>query len=228
MAAKTKKMKNVLAKVDTKKVYPIAEAVKLAQANSISKFDGSIDVAIKLNLDTTKAEQQLRGTISFPHSIGKVLRVLALDDNLKEADAKAAGADFFGGSDKIQDIEKGWMDYDVILTTPAMMPKLAKLGKVLGPRGLMPNPKTGTVSTDLVKTIKEFKKGKYEYRTDTYGNIHMTVGKVSTKANEVVENIEALINLLKSKRPNTVKGAYIQNISVSPTMGPAFKIEFTN
>lgn len=120
------------------------------------------------------------------------------------------------------------MDYDVILTTPAMMPKLAKLGKVLGPRGLMPNPKTGTVSTDLVKTIKEFKKGKYEYRTDTYGNIHMTVGKVSTKANEVVENIEALINLLKSKRPNTVKGAYIQNISVSPTMGPAFKIEFTN
>ena len=225
---KSKKMKNVLAKVDIKKIYPMAEAVKLAQENSISKFDGSIDVAIKLNLDTTKAEQQLRGTIAFPNSIGKVLRILALDDNLKEADAKAAGADFFGGSDKIQDIEKGWMDYDVILTTPAMMPKLAKLGKVLGPRGLMPNPKTGTVSTDLVKTIKEFKKGKYEYRTDSYGNIHMTVGKVSTKTNEIVENIEALVSLLKSKRPTTVKGAYIQNISVSPTMGPAFKIEFTN
>lgn len=120
------------------------------------------------------------------------------------------------------------MDYDVILTTPAMMPKLAKLGKVLGPRGLMPNPKTGTVSTDLVKTIKEFKQGKFEYRTDTYGNIHMTVGKVSSKTEDVVENIQTLIAMLKSKRPSTVKGTYIQNISVSPTMGPAFKVEIEN
>ena len=225
---KSKKMKNVLAKVDTKKIYPIEQAVKLAQENSISKFDGSIDIAIKLNLDTTKAEQQLRGTISFPNSIGKVLRILALDDTIKEVDAKVAGADFFGGSDKIQDIEKGWMDYDVILTTPAMMPKLAKLGKVLGPRGLMPNPKTGTVSTDLIKTIKEFKLGKFEYRTDTYGNIHMTVGKVSSDSKNIVENINALISLLKSKRPSTVKGTYIQNISVSPTMGPSFKIQIDN
>lgn len=228
MAKVSKKMQSIFKKIDNKKVYPIAEAVKLAQSNSISKFDGSIDVAIKLNLDTTKAEQQLRGTISFPHSIGRILKILALDDNLKEADAKAAGADFFGGSDKIQDIEKGWMDYDVILTTPAMMPKLAKLGKVLGPRGLMPNPKTGTVSTDLVKTIKEFKQGKYEYRTDTYGNIHMSVGKVSSKTNDIVENIESLIALLKAKKPSTVKGNYIQNISISPTMGPSFKIEFNN
>lgn len=217
-------MKNAYAQLDNKKVYSLEEAVKNAQATSISKFDGSIDVAIKLNLDTTKADQQLRGTFSFPHSNGKVVRVLALSDELTADEAKAAGADFFGGSDKLQDIEKGWLDYDVILTTPKMMPALSKLGKILGPKGLMPNPKTGTVTQDLVKTIKEFKLGKYEYRTDTYGNIHMTVGKVSSKTEDVIQNIDALLNLIKSKRPSTVKGAYIQNVSVTATMGPAFKV----
>lgn len=220
----SKKMKNAYAQLDNKKVYSLEEAVKNAQATSISKFDGSIDVAIKLNLDTTKADQQLRGTFSFPHSNGKVVRVLALSDELTADEAKAAGADFFGGSDKLQDIEKGWLDYDVILTTPKMMPALSKLGKILGPKGLMPNPKTGTVTQDLVKTIKEFKLGKYEYRTDTYGNIHMTVGKVSSKTEDVIQNIDALLNLIKSKRPSTVKGAYIQNVSVTATMGPAFKV----
>lgn len=224
MAKLSRKMQAALKKFDTKKIYPIEEAVKLAQQASFSKFDGSLDVAIKLNLDTTKAEQQLRGTFSFPHSNGKVLKILALCDDTNEKDAKAAGADFFGGSDIIQDIEKGWTDYDVILTTPKMMPKLSKLGKILGPKGLMPNPKTGTVTQDLIKTIKEFKLGKFEYRTDTFGNIHMTVGKVSSKPKEVAENIEALINLLKSKRPSTVKGTYIQNITIAPTMGPGFKI----
>ena len=228
MSKISKKMKNIIAKVDNKKIYPILEAVQLAQSNTLSKFDGSIDVAIKLNLDTTKAEQQLRGTISYPNSIGKVLRILAIDENTDAAEAKAAGADFFGGVEKIQEIEKGWMDFDVILTTPSIMPKLAKLGKLLGPRGLMPNPKTGTVSVNLIKTIKEFKLGKFEYRTDTYGNIHMTVGKVSSKPKEVVENIQTLVTLLKSKRPSTVKGNYIQNISISPTMGPSYKIEFNN
>lgn len=228
MAYKSKKMTDLAKKIDLKKIYKIDEAIDLAKANSTSKFEGSIDVAIKLNLDTTKAEQQLRGTISFPKSNGKTLRILALCDELKEADAKAAGADFFGGSDMIADIQKGWFDYDVILTTPKIMPKLAKLGKILGPKGLMPNPKTGTVTTDLVKTIKEFKKGKYEYRTDTYGNIHMTVGKTKTNTNDIKENIEALLSLIKSKRPSTVKGAYIQNITVSPTMGPGFKIIIPN
>lgn len=225
MAKISKKMTSVIKNIDSKKIYPLLDAIKLAQSNSISKFDGSIDVAIKLNLDTTKAEQQLRGTLAFPNSNGKVLRILALSDEIKEADAKAAGADFFGGVEKIAEIEKGWMDYDVILTTPKMMPSLSKLGKILGPRGLMPNPKTGTVSMDLIKTIKEFKLGKYEYRTDTYGNIHMTVGKVSSKANEVAENIETLLSLIKSKRPSTVKGSYIQNITVSPTMGPGIKVQ---
>ncbi|MGL4950494.1 MAG: 50S ribosomal protein L1 [Mycoplasma sp.] len=224
----SKKMQKAYAQLDPKKIYPIEEAVKLAQSTSITKFEGSIDVAIKLNLDTTKAEQQLRGTFSFPHSNGKVLKILALSDDISEADAKAAGADFFGGVDMISEIEKGFLGYDVILTTPKMMPALSKLGKVLGPRGLMPNPKTGTVSQDLIKTIKEFKLGKYEYRTDTYGNIHMTVGKVSSKTSDVVENITSLVNLLKSKRPSTVKGNFIQNISVTSTMGPGFKIVITN
>lgn len=224
----SKKMKIVYEKNDIKQLYPIHEAVKLAQANSISKFDGSIDVAIKLNLDTTKAEQQLRGTFSFPHSNGKVLKILALSDDHSEADLKAAGADFFGGTDKIKDIEKGWLDYDVILTTPKVMPLLSKLGKVLGPKGLMPNLKTGTVTQDLIKTIKEFKLGKYEYRTDTYGNIHMTVGKVSSKTENIVENINALLTLIKSKRPSTVKGTFVQNISVSPTMGPGYKVVIAN
>lgn len=224
----SKKMKTVYEKNDIKQLYPIHEAVKLAQANSISKFDGSIDVAIKLNLDTTKAEQQLRGTFSFPHSNGKVLKILALSDDHSEVDLKAAGADFFGGTDKIKDIEKGWLDYDVILTTPKVMPLLSKLGKVLGPKGLMPNLKTGTVTQDLIKTIKEFKLGKYEYRTDTYGNIHMTVGKVSSKTENIVENINALLTLIKSKRPSTVKGTFVQNISVSPTMGPGYKVVIAN
>lgn len=228
MAKLSKKMQKACEGIDLKKIYPLNEAVKLAQKTSISKFDGSIDVAIKLNLDTTKAEQQLRGTLSFPHSNGKTLKILVIADDIKESDAKAAGADFFGGSELFQDIEKGWTDYDVILTTPKMMPALSKLGKILGPKGLMPNPKTGTVSQDLIKTIKEFKKGKYEYRTDTFGNIHMTVGKVSSKTNEIVENIETLISLIKSKRPSTVKGTYVQNISVSASMGPGFKVQITN
>lgn len=228
MAYKTKKMVDLAKKLDLKKIYKLDEAIDLAKANSISKFEGSIDVAIKLNLDTTKAEQQLRGTISFPHSNGKTLKILALCDELAESDAKAAGADHFGTSEKITDIQKGWFDYDVILTTPKVMPKLAKLGKILGPKGLMPNPKVGTVSTDLIKTIKEFKKGKFEYRTDSYGNIHMTVGKVKSKTTDIQQNIEALISLIKSRRPSTVKGTYIQNISVSPTMGPGFKVIIPN
>lgn len=228
MAKLSKKMQKVMQNIDLKKIYPIKEAVELAQKTSISKFDGSIDVAIKLNLDTTKAEQQLRGTISYPKSNGKTLRILALSDEIKVDDAKKAGADFAGGSDMIQDIESMIDKIDVILTTPKMMPSLAKLGKILGPKGLMPNPKTGTVSVDLIKTIKEFKQGKYEYRTDTYGNIHMTVGKVSSNPNDIVENIDALISLLKSKRPSTVKGTYIKNISVSASMGPGFKVQIPN
>ena len=211
--------------VDRRKIYPYAEAVALAKKTSITKFDGSIDIAIKLNVDTTKAEQQLRGTISLPHYYGKLSRVLVIDDSVSAEAAKKAGADFFGGDEKIAEIKEGWLDFDVLITSPKFMPKLAKLGKVLGPKGLMPNPKLGTVTPKVLDAVKEFKAGKSTYRTDTYGNVHMIIGKVSAKDADVVENIEALINFIASKRPSTVKGEYIKSIYISASMGPSIRIQ---
>ena len=211
--------------VDSKKIYPIAEAVKLTKETSYSKFDASIDIAIKLNVDTTKAEQQLRGSIALPHYYGKTSRILVIDDSITADQAKKAGAEFFGGDEKIAEIKDGWLDFDVLITTPKFMPKLAKLGKILGPKGLMPNPKLGTVTTKVVDTIKEFKCGKSTYRTDTYGNVHMIIGKKSAKNEDVVENIETLINFITSKRPSTIKGEYIKSIYISSTMGPSIRIK---
>ncbi len=227
MAKIGKKMQLADSKVNKLTAYPVEQAVELAKSNSITKFDGTLAVAIKLNLDTTKVEQQLRGSLALPKNTGKVVRVLALSDDMTEQEAKAAGADLVGGSDLISSLEKMINDFDVIITTPKMMPKLAKLGKILGPRGLMPNPKTGTVVADnaaMAKAIGEFKNGRSEYRTDSYGNIHMVVGKVSMNAADVAENINAVIAMVKAKKPSTVKGTYIQNIVVSPTMGPGVKI----
>ncbi len=220
-----KKLKSALEKIDTKKIYELPEAIDALKSVSFTKFDSSIDIAIKLNLDTTKAEQQLRGAVALPHFTGKPIRILAITDDPKPA--LEAGADFAGDNDKINDIKAGWLDFDLIITTPKFMPELGKLGKVLGPKGLMPNPKTGTVTTDIVTTVKEFKKGKKEYRTDTFGNIHMTVGKVSTPTEHIVENCNVLIDLVTSKRPSTVKGNYIQNIALSSTMGPSVKIKIS-
>lgn len=228
MAKLTKNQKKSISLIEKNKAYPLIEAIELAKKTSYSKFDGSIDLAIKLNLDTTKVEQQLRGSISLPNGNGKIIRILALDDTLSKEDAQKSGVDYFGGADIIQDIEKMISKIDLIITTPKMMPMLAKYGKLLGPRGLMPNPKTGTVTTDTIKTIEEFKKGRTEYRTDSYGNIHISVGKVSFDSNKIAENIEAVISLLKSKRPSTVKGNYIQNITVSPTMGCGVKVLINN
>ena len=209
---------------DKSKLYSISEAVDLAIKNSHTKFVSSIDIAIKLNLDTTKAEQQLRGTIALPHYFGKTNKILVIDSGLTQKDAAKLGVDFAGAEDKIQEISSGWVDFDLIITTPKMMPALSKLGKVLGPKGLMPNPKNGNVTTDLEKTISEFKKGLSQYRTDTYGNIHMLVGKTNSDPKKIVENIEFLINFIKSKRPSTVKGIFVQNISISSTMGPGIKV----
>jgi large subunit ribosomal protein L1 len=222
--AKNKKYLAVKALVDSKKLYSISEAVALAKKTSITKFDASIDIAIKLNLDTTKAEQQLRGTIALPYYFGKKTRVLILSDDITSAQAKEVEADYFGGKDKIDEIKGGWLDFDVIITTPKFMPELSKLGKILGPKGLMPNPKLGTVTPDVLKVTKEFKKGKMNYRTDTYGNIHMIVGKVSAAAEKITSNIQALLEFIQSKRPSTVKGEYIQKVCISTTMGPSIKI----
>ncbi|MDR3257693.1 MAG: 50S ribosomal protein L1, partial [Mycoplasmataceae bacterium] len=202
----------------------IEEAVALAKKTSITKFDSSIEIAVKLNLDTTKAEQQLRGTIALPYYFGKQTRVLVLSDDVTSTQAKEAGADYLGGKDKIDEIKGGWLDFDVIITTPKFMPELSKLGKLLGPKGLMPNPKLGTVTPDVLKVTKEFKKGKMNYRTDTYGNIHMVIGKVSAAGEKVIANINALLEFLQSKRPSTVKGEYIQKIYLCTTMGPSIKV----
>jgi len=210
--------------VDNSKYYSIPEAVELAKKTSYSKFGGSIELAVKLNLDTTKAEQQLRGNIQLPHYFGKTKRVLVIDDTLTAEKAKAIGADFFGGIEKIAEIKSGWLDFDVIVTTPKFMIELSKLGKILGPKGLMPNPKLGTVTMNTAKAVEEIKKGKYDYRTDTYGNIHMLIGKVDSDTNQVAENIKAFIDFLLTKRPSTVKGDYIQKIFVSASMGPSIKV----
>lgn len=220
-----KKIKDANKKIDSKKIYELDQAIDLIKSISFTKFDSSIDIAIKLNLDTTKAEQQLRGAISLPYYTGKPIRILAITDNPQAA--IDAGADFAGDTDKINDIKSGWLDFDLIITMPKFMIELGKLGKILGPRGLMPNVKTGTVSNDIPATVIEFKKGKKEYRTDTFGNIHLSVGKVSTPTSQIVENCNTLIDLVKMKKPSTVKGSYIQNISLSSTMGPSVKVRFT-
>lgn len=228
MAKLSKKLQAAYQDFDKQKTYPLLEAIKLAQSKSITKFDGSINIAVKLNLDTTKVEQQLRGSISLPHGNGKAVRVLLLSEDVTKEQAAAAGADYFGGSDYIQNIEKMLNQIDVIITNQKMMPQLAKLGKVLGPRGLMPNPKIGTVTNDVLKAVEEFKKGRLEYRTDTYGNIHMAIGRVSFDPVKIEENANALLALIRSKKPATVKGQYIQNISVAPTMGPGVKVVISN
>ena len=209
--------------VDRTKFYTVQEAVELAKKTATTKFDGAIDIAIKLNLDTTKAEQQLRGTIALPHYFGKKIRIVAITDTISDAQAKELGIKV-GTTDLINEIKGGWLDFDLIITSPKFMVQLSKLGKVLGPKGLMPNPKLGTVTPNVLAAVKEFQKGKYNYRTDTYGNIHMKIGKASAKTEDIVENINALLDFIKSKRPATVKGDYIQNLAISSTMGPSIKI----
>lgn len=219
-----KKYQAAKKQVDAKKLYSIAEGVNLAKKISFTKFDSSIDLAIKLNVDPTKPEQQLRGSIALPHYFGKQIRLLVLDDAITSKQAQEAGIDHFGTNDKIVEIKQGWLDFDLIIAHPKFMPELSKLGKILGPKGLMPNPKMGTVSMDTIKTAKEFKKGKLNYKTDTYGNIHVVIGKVSASAEKIIENIKTFIDYINSKRPSTVKGEFIQKICLSSSMGPAIKL----
>lgn len=216
--------KQVKANFDKLNFYSISEAVKISKENSKTKFNSSIDIAIKLNLDTSKSDQQLRGTIQLPHFFGKQKRILVLDKGLSQKDAKDLGVEYAGDSETISEISKGWIDFDLIITTPKMMPELSKLGKILGTRGLMPNPKNGNVTTDIKKTIAEFKKGISSYRTDSYGNIHMLVGKIDSDSEKIIQNIEFLIDFIKNKKPAAVKGVFIEKITLSSTMGPGVKI----
>ena len=230
MRKKGNKYVQALELIEKGKAYTKEEAIELVKKTSTSKFDGSVEVAMNLNLDTKKTDQQLRGAIVLPNGTGKSKRVLVLTKSADQAKAaKAAGAEFVGDTDLVDKIQKeNWLDFDVIIATPEMMPLLGKLGKVLGPRGLMPNPKTGTVTTDVTKAIEDIKKGRIEYRTDSYGNVHAIIGKVSFDANKLVENLQAFVTVIVKSKPQTAKGTYIKNISVSSTMGPGVKVDVSS
>ena len=226
MRKRSKKYTEAVSKIEKGKVYTKEEAVKLVKETSTSSFDGSIELAIRLNLDTKKADQQLRGAIVLPKGTGKTNRVLVVARGPKAAEAKEAGADFVGDTDILEKIEKeNWFEFDTMIATPDMMPLLGKLGKVLGPKGLMPNPKTGTVTMDIKKAVEEVKAGRVEYRTDTFGNIHGVIGKASFSEADLLENFDAFMGQIIRIKPATVKGDYIKNVSISSTMGPGIKIE---
>ena len=218
-----------LEQIDKNKVYTIEEAVALAKKTSNSKFDATLEVAMNLNLDVKKADQQLRGAVVLPNGTGKSKRILVLAKGDQAKAATEAGAEYVGDIDMITKIEKeNWFDFDVIIATPEMMPMLGKIGKLLGPKGLMPNPKTGTVTTDVVKAIEETKKGKVNYRTDSFGNVHGVFGKASFEDDKLVENLTAFIDVILKAKPTTAKGIYVKNVSISSTMGPGVKIDLTS
>lgn len=226
---KSKRYASVFEKVDKNKLYSVVEAVELVKETSSTKFDETIEVAMNLNLDTKKADQQLRGAIVLPNGTGKTQSVLVLAKGDQAKAAKEAGADFVGDIDMIEKIEKeSWFDYDVIIATPEMMPMLGKIGKILGPKGLMPNPKTGTVTTDVAKAVNETKMGKVEYRTDSFGNIHGIIGKASFDKEKLAENLKAFVGAILKIKPATVKGNYVKNISISSTMGPGIKVDLNS
>jgi large subunit ribosomal protein L1 len=224
---KGKKYIKAMELVEKHKAYTKEEAMELVKKTSTSNFDGSVEVAVRLNVDTKKTDQQVRGALVLPNGTGKAKRVLVLTKNDAQVKAsKEAGAEFVGGEELIDKIAKeNWLDFDVIIATPEMMPLLGKIGKLLGPRGLMPNPKTGTVTTDTKKAIEDVKKGRIEFRTDSYGNVHAIIGKASFDAAKLVENLDAFMNVIIKSKPTTVKGQFIKNVSVSSTMGPGIKID---
>ena len=223
---KGKKYLEVSKLVEKNKLYSLEEAVELVKKTTVTKFDSSVELAMRLNLDTKKADQQLRGAIVLPNGTGKTKKVLVLAKGAQATAAKEAGADYVGDNDYLEKIEKeNWFDFDVMIATPDMMPALGKLGKVLGPKGLMPNPKTGTVTMDTATAVNDVKKGRVEYRTDSYGNVHVIIGKVSFDAEKLIENLNAFVSLIIKTKPSVVKGKYILNVAVSSTMGPGIKID---
>ena len=223
--AKGKKFLAAVKQVDSTKAYEAAEAVDLLKKVSFEKFDASVEFAIRLNVDPRKAEQNIRGALVLPHGTGKSKSVLVFAQGEKAKEALAAGADFIGDDDMVKKIQDGWLGFDSVVATPDMMAKIGRLGRVLGPRGLMPNPKTGTVTMDVTKAVNEIKAGKVEYRVDKVGNVHVTIGKVSFDTAKLVENMKTIFDVLVKLRPSTVKGNYVQNTAIASTMGPGIKID---
>ncbi|MBN8851484.1 MAG: 50S ribosomal protein L1 [Sphingobacteriales bacterium 50-39] len=221
----SKKRKAALSKVDKNKVYSLKEASALVKEVNTTKFDSSVDLHVRLGVDPKKADQSIRGTVSLPHGTGKTKRVLVLCTPDKEADAKAAGADYVGLDEFIQKIEGGWVDVDVIVATPSVMPKIGKLGKILGPRNLMPNPKTGTVTNDVAAAVNEVKGGKIAFKVDKAGIIHASIGRVSFTPEKIVENSQELINAIIKAKPATAKGTYVKSVFMASSMSPGIAID---
>jgi len=221
----SKKRKEVLKKVDAAKAYTLTDASKLVKDISYTKFDSSVDIDIRLGVDPKKANQMVRGVVALPHGTGKTLKLLALVPADKEAEAKEAGADFVGLDEYIQKIEQGWTDIDIIITVPAVMAKLGRLGKVLGPRNLMPNPKSGTVTQEVGKTIKEVKAGKIDFKVDKEGIIHTSIGKSSFAPEKLYENAVELIQSISKLKPSSAKGTYFRSIHISSTMSPGITVD---
>ena len=225
MARVSKKQKEVVSLLERNKQYSIEEASELVKKISTTKFDASVDMAVRLGVDPRKANQMVRGVVTLPHGTGKAVRVLALVPSDKEAEAKEAGADFVGLDEYLEKIKGGWTDVDVIITMPAVMGKLGPLGRVLGPRGLMPNPKTGTVTMDVAKAVSEVKAGKIDFKVDKYGIVHASIGKVSFPAEKIKENAEELMRMLMRLKPTSSKGTYVKSIYMSSTMSRGIPVE---
>ena len=225
MAKKSKQMAAALEKIDSTKAYSAEEAVALAKDINFAKFDATMEVAYNLNIDVKKADQQIRGAIVLPNGTGKTQKVLVFAKGEKAKEAEAAGADYVGEDELVAKINGGWLDFDVVIATPDMMAVVGRLGRVLGPRNLMPNPKTGTVTMDVTKAVEEVKAGKVTYRADKAGNVQVPIGKVSFDNDKLVENFKAINNVINGAKPSSVKGAYITNLSLSTTMGPGLHVD---
>jgi len=225
MAKLTKKHKEALAKFENDNEYSLPEAVEIVKNITYTKFDASVDVSVRLNVDPRKANQMVRGSVTLPHGTGKDKTVLVLCTPDKEEEAKAAGADHVGLDDYVKKIKDGWTDIDVVITMPSVMAKVGALGRILGPRGLMPNPKTGTVTMDIGKAVEAAKAGKIDFKVDKYGIIHAGVGRVSFDKDKLTENASVLINIINKLKPSSAKGKYVESISISSTMSPGVKVE---
>ncbi|MBS2100147.1 50S ribosomal protein L1 [Carboxylicivirga linearis] len=225
MTKLTKNKKLALEKIDASKQYSVEEAAKLVKEVTTTKFDASIDIDVRLGVDPRKANQMVRGVVTLPHGTGKVTRVLVLCTPDKEEEAKSAGADYVGLDEYIEKIKGGWTDVDVIITMPSVMAKVGALGRILGPRGLMPNPKSGTVTMDIAKAVNEVKAGKIDFKVDRYGIVHTSVGKVSFSEDKIVDNVREFMSTIMKLKPSSAKGTYVKSIGLSSTMSPGLRIE---